>query len=646
MGAGAGTESALDPVGCTPAELEEVVDALDRLARLLPDGHELFTAVSDRRAKSSDLLLRNSSGITAVRLGLADADREQLAAVIARLSQGFLGRPRFPAELLPPGPVSQDPELEVAGDQPAEDRPAVNEAAVEAKPAEPGAAQAEPSRAQSDEADGTAAQLGGEPGVDFRAIVEECPLPLMIIAADGMIEYAAPAFVPALGVETAAALEGLSLAQLLHPEDRERVARVIDLTLDRLDSLTLSVRLRRWDGSLLRAEIALRGLPDHERLILAVGASSSPRNGLDELLASEQRQRALANAADAGTALISTVGDCTGALVDLNPQFATVLGAAGGALVGATLAELVDAGDAGRVDQALRAVTDGRGVQRLEVRLGGESGRRVSLNLGLDRSSGDPPSLATVLVHDLIEQNRPLGELNRTVERLEQQNRELAEFARVTAHDLMAPLRALSGLMDVLAPQLEETSEDALLAVQTAISRMLVMVDGAVGFADAQARAPEHGPVDLSAVVDRVLAMLGSDIVGTGADISVGELPVVSGDDIQLERLLASLISNALSYSGEDPPQIEISAVPVGTMWQITVADEGIGVDPEARESIFALFERRVTGAERSSLIRAGSGYGIGLATARQIAAQHGGRIWVEPNRPRGSVFAFTVPGR
>jgi PAS domain S-box-containing protein len=618
MGALSGTESgqALGEPG--PPELDPVVDALDRLAQLLPEGHELFTAVSDRRSQASDLLLRNSSGTTSVRLGLADAEREQLAAVITRLSQGFIGRPRFPTELLPPAPGREEPEPEKA--KPEEATPELAEVRL-----------AEPSSA--------------EPGVDFQAIVEEGPVPLLLIAADGMIEYAGPAIVPTLGVEAPAVLEGLYLAQLLHPEDRDRVTRIIDRCLSRLDTAALTVTLRRWDGSLMRAELALRAMPDRERLILAVAPAASARTGINEVLGRERRQRALAGAADAGTALIGTVGDSAGTLVDLTPQFAGVIGATPGELVGCRLSDLVAAGDATRVDQAFRAVSDDHGVRRLEVRLAGHGARRASLVLGPDRSSGDPPTLATALLRDVTEQHRPLGELNRTVQRLEQQNRELAEFARVTAHDLMAPLRALSGLMDVLAPQLEVQSEDALLAVQTAIGRMLAMVDGAVGFADAQAREPEHVPVDLGAVAERVLSMLGTDIVGSGANISVGELPVVNGDDVQLERLLASLVANALSYSGQDPPQIEIAARADGTMWQISVADKGVGVPPEAREAIFNLFERRVSDAERGSPVRVGAGYGIGLATARQIAEQHGGRIWVEPNRPRGSVFAFTVPG-
>ncbi len=582
-----------------PADrLDTVIDALHRLASALPAGLELFTAVFDRRSEASDVFVRDEAGATSVRLGLADAEREQLTAVVASLRDSAIAGPRS----------SLDEE------------------------------QPDPSARHLDD--------GRLRALDYRAIVEECPIPLVVISTDGMIEYASPALVPLLGIDEPAALEGRFMAQLLHPDDRDRVARVAQLALSKLDTTTLSARLRRWDGSMVRTEIAVRVLPGRDRLILALQPAGAGRSGIEEVLGSERRQRALAGAADAGTALVNTTGDSAGAVIDLNPQFGYLVGGAPGQLVGVPVWELVEHPDSTRVHQALREVVDGGGARRLEVRLAGEPGRRASVVISLDRSSGDPPTQATVLLRDITEQHVPFGELSRTIERLEQQNHELAEFARVTAHDLVAPLRALSGLVDVLAPTLEEHSEDALVAVQNAIGRMLAMVDSAMGFADAQAREPNHVPVDLNEVVDHALATLGPDIVATDAEISVVGLPNVSGDDAQLERLFLSLVTNALSYGGDDPPRIQIGAEPDGTMWRVTVADQGIGVDPEAREEIFRLFERRAPAPDRTANPRgAAVGYGIGLATARQIVEQHGGRIWVEPNHPRGSVFVVALPG-
>jgi PAS domain S-box-containing protein len=610
-----GSEPTLDTSAGPDDSLATVVDALERLASTLPAGHQLFTAVLDPHSRGSDILMRDESGATSVKLGLADPERTQLAAMFASLRDGVSARPHPPADASPgagstvdsePGERAAPVNLTEAGD--------LTEAGVDADPL----------------------------GADHRAIVEECPIPLIVISFDGMVEYASPAVVPTLGVDEPAALEGLFLAQLLHPDDRERAARVLELSLRRLDTTRLTVRARRWDGSLVRVEIAARPLPGRDRLILALLETAAERSGIEEVLAGERRQRALAGAADAGIALVSTAGDSAGAVIDVNPQFGRLVGGGPGQLVGTSVWELVAHADAQRVHQALGQVIDGAGSCRLEARLDAEPFRRILMVISLVGSSGDPPTLATVLVRDITAQHG-LGELNRTVERLERQNQELAEFARVTAHDLVAPLRALSGLMDVIAPQLEAQSEDALVAVQSAIGRMLAMVDGALGYTDAQTREPNHTPVHLGEVVDHVLATLGPDIVARDAEIVVGELPTVSGDDAQLERVFISLVTNALSYSGDAPPRVRIDAARDGAEWRIMVADQGVGVDPDARESIFRLFERRAKAIDRASSPRSTAGYGIGLATARQIVEQHGGRIWVEPNLPAGSVFVFTL---
>ncbi len=107
------------------------------------------------------------------------------------------------------------------------------------------------------------------------------------------------------------------------------------------------------------------------------------------------------------------------------------------------------------------------------------------------------------------------------------------------------------------------------------------------------------------------------------------------GDEHQLERVLLNLVANAIKFGGEEPPRLRVDAVPQTGAWRISVSDEGTGVPEAARAKIFDLFAR----GEQSS-----SGRGIGLATCRRIVELHGGRIWVEPNVPRGSIFYFTLP--
>ena len=107
-------------------------------------------------------------------------------------------------------------------------------------------------------------------------------------------------------------------------------------------------------------------------------------------------------------------------------------------------------------------------------------------------------------------------------------------------------------------------------------------------------------------------------------------------DQTQLVQLLQNLISNALKYRREEPPQIHLSARSVADDWQISVRDNGIGIDSRYFDHIFTVF-RRLHGPEYP-------GTGIGLATCKRIVERHGGRIWVESEAGRGSTFIFTVP--
>jgi signal transduction histidine kinase len=96
-----------------------------------------------------------------------------------------------------------------------------------------------------------------------------------------------------------------------------------------------------------------------------------------------------------------------------------------------------------------------------------------------------------------------------------------------------------------------------------------------------------------------------------------------------------NLISNALKYSGEHLPEVNVYANRTSGAWRISVADRGIGVEEPHRDRIFDLFAR---GQVESP------GTGIGLATCRRIVELHGGRVWVQPNEPTGAIFSFTLP--
>jgi signal transduction histidine kinase len=113
-------------------------------------------------------------------------------------------------------------------------------------------------------------------------------------------------------------------------------------------------------------------------------------------------------------------------------------------------------------------------------------------------------------------------------------------------------------------------------------------------------------------------------------------LPTVHGDHQRLVEVLQNLLDNAAKFMGEQSkPEIEIgqqgeeNGLPI-----FFVKDNGIGIDPEHHELVFALFQR---------LDPKTDGTGIGLALVKRIVEFHGGRIWIESDEGRGSTFYFTL---
>jgi PAS domain S-box-containing protein len=353
-------------------------------------------------------------------------------------------------------------------------------------------------------------------------------------------------------------------------------------------------------------------------------------------VATKQRQRLLADASDCGVAIVAGAHETLGVVLDANAPFGRIMGMTTGQLVGSPLMALVADSDADRMRTTLERVARG-GMQTLEVTLRGRlvGGRRAEVAVRADPDGAEPRELI-VRVRDITEQMRLVAELSGAVGRLERTNHELAEFARVTAHDLSAPLLAASRLLDLVPDSSSDPDAPATLdAIRSAINRMRVMVDGVMGYAESLEAAPARPPVELSEPLQRVLDTLAEEIDRRQAVISVGKLPTVPGDEQQLERVFLNLISNALKFADDQPPRVRIEAHHEHATWRISVSDEGIGVPQTDGARIFELFGR----SEATT-----SGRGIGLATCRRIVELHGGQIWVEPNEPSGSVFYFTLP--
>ncbi|MFC7214635.1 ATP-binding protein [Saliphagus sp. GCM10025334] len=225
--------------------------------------------------------------------------------------------------------------------------------------------------------------------------------------------------------------------------------------------------------------------------------------------------------------------------------------------------------------------------------------------------------------------------------KLEESNERLEQFAYAASHDLQEPLRMVSSYLQLIerryGDDLDEDGEEFLEYAVDGADRMREMIDGLLQYSRVDAQGDPLEPVDLEAVVDDVIEDLHIQIDESGAQLAVGPLPRVEGDASQLRQVFQNLLTNAIAYSGNEPPTIRVTADRRGQRWLVSVHDEGIGIDPEDQDRVFEVFQRLHSHDEQA-------GTGIGLALCQRIVERHGGRLWVESEPGEGSTFSFTLP--
>ncbi len=231
-------------------------------------------------------------------------------------------------------------------------------------------------------------------------------------------------------------------------------------------------------------------------------------------------------------------------------------------------------------------------------------------------------------------------ELREQAERLQAANRELDHFAYSVSHDLRAPLRSLAGFSQLIVDDyagrpLEGRGLDYAKRIVDSSRRMDAMITGILDYCRLSRMDVVVEPVSLGELVDEVLAGLQAEIAGRRAEVTVHRpLPSVKGHRVMLSQVLCNLLGNAMKFVAPGvEPRICLSARTVGEGVRIEVCDNGIGIDPRDRESIFEVFRRPESARDYP-------GTGIGLAIVKRAVDRMGGRAGVDPRSDGpGSTF-------
>lgn len=233
--------------------------------------------------------------------------------------------------------------------------------------------------------------------------------------------------------------------------------------------------------------------------------------------------------------------------------------------------------------------------------------------------------------------------LTLATEELRRSNQELEQFAYVASHDLQEPLRMVASYTKLLEKRYNDSLDDAgrefiYYAVDGA-KRMQCLIDDLLTFSRVGTREGLRERVPAGKLLRRALYNLKAAMEESGAEITHDPLPELVVNSTQFTMLLQNLIGNAVKFRGELPPRVHISVKPRPDGWLFSVADNGIGIEPQYHGRIFQIFQRLHSRKKYS-------GTGVGLALCKRIVERHGGKIWLESEIGKGSTFYFTIPLR
>jgi light-regulated signal transduction histidine kinase (bacteriophytochrome) len=247
---------------------------------------------------------------------------------------------------------------------------------------------------------------------------------------------------------------------------------------------------------------------------------------------------------------------------------------------------------------------------------------------------------AVLVFRDISERKSAEETLQRTIGRLKRSNEDLAAFAHALSHDLQEPVRGIGTIAELLVRQhgrqLDEKAHKHLTFIIEGASRLAQMIRSLLTYARmVNAQEATMSSVRLSDAVNWAEANLHQLVSVSGAVIRCDDLPSVIANEVQIVQVFQNLLENAIKYrSSARRADIHIRTVDHPSEWEVTVTDNGIGIQNADQGEVFRLFKRGTTD---------GAGSGIGLAVCKRIVERHGGKIWVESIPGDGSTFHFTL---
>ena len=284
-----------------------------------------------------------------------------------------------------------------------------------------------------------------------------------------------------------------------------------------------------------------------------------------------------------------------------------------------------------------------------------KDGSSFAMEIGLNMIDSPTGKFAMAVIVDITQRRKQEDLLKKAhlslqyyAHELQASNFELENFAYVSSHDLLEPIRKIRAFGNRLkaaeTANITTQGNEYLDRVLHATDRMESLINDLLTFSRLSTKPQPYINVDLNLVLHEVMGDLEVSIENTNARIESGTLPVIEAEPTHMRQLFQNLISNAIKFRKEtETPVIKINSIKNETdsareSYEISFADNGIGFDEKHKEKIFNIFQ---TLAGRKY-----EGSGIGLSVCRKIAIRHGGNIVAKSTVNIGSVFIVSLAAK
>lgn len=344
-----------------------------------------------------------------------------------------------------------------------------------------------------------------------------------------------------------------------------------------------------------------------------------------------------------------------GKVVFVNPAGIQIVGAKSiKQLIGKEITDIIHPGNLNESRKRIQRLTDGeKGLYPAEDKYIRLDGRVIDVEVMATLLTYRNEPAVQVIITDITERKRlrkELEQLNAELELkveqrtalLEASNKELEAFSYSVSHDLRAPLRHISGYVNLLNEQfkdgLPEKAHHYLDTISVASSKMGTLIDELLQYSRTGRQELRKTELDMNLLVKEVTDQLNTGLGERKINWDIQVLPKVFGDYNLLKLVLTNLLDNAAKYTrNKKQVNISVTYIEEANDFVFCVRDNGVGFDMKYAHKLFGVFQRLHSQAEFE-------GAGIGLANVQRIVHKHLGRVWAEAEPGKGAKFYFSLP--